>query len=734
MLTAHAGDFVLTADRGATCPIVVQNDATDAERYAARELSDHLHTICGAAFPVTNAVPVDAASIVLTCDAALGGEEYRLRVDGPTRTLRIEGGRPRGVLYGVYGLLGDHLGCRWFTREVARIPARSAFMLPADLDERVQPRLEYREVFWTEAFDGEWAARNRLNSSRANLDAAHGGRVTYGAFVHTFDRILPVAEHFDAHPEYYSLVKGKRVRERTQLCLTNPDVLQHAIRAVREWMAKNPDATIFSVSQNDWYNPCACPGCKAIDDAEGSHAGSLLTFVNAVADAIAKDHPTVAIDTLAYQYTRKPPRTIKPRPNVIVRLCSIECCFAHPLDGCPEKTNTSFMDDLRGWQKLSDRLYVWDYTTDFAHYLLPFPNIDVLDDNVRTFATHGVAGLFEQGNYSGGGGGELAEVRAWMLARLLWNPDLDGGDLLREFVDGVYGPAAPAVHRYFELRRDTIAKAGNHVRIFDGPNRPDLAEEDLLAWDAALAEAEQLSGDDAALIRRVSRLRMPVWYALTVRARASNDVLRVAARRLAETAQAEKLTSFREYARTIEGDLRKLEIMQTRRSWSPPAGTTAIEDTRFTLYQEGELTRIVADEAADDGIAVRLAGRTLEWAVQWKPDAETRRLDASQRVLARVRIEKAGDVGPAFHGGLYDPETKRGVGSISIAAKDVTGPGYALYELGTLPPGSKVYAYLAPDNNETNVPALFIDRIELVPVAATNDAPRGGATTGKPPL
>ena len=71
---------------------------------------------------------------------------------------------------------------------------------------------------------------------------------------------------------------------------------------------------------------------QAVDAEEGARPDSLLRFVNAVAADIEDEFPDVAIDTLAYQYTRKPPRTSRPRPNVIVRLCSIECSFRVPLD------------------------------------------------------------------------------------------------------------------------------------------------------------------------------------------------------------------------------------------------------------------------------------------------------------------------------------------------------------------------------------------------------------------
>ena len=158
-----------------------------------------------------------------------------------------------------------------------------------------------------------------------------------------------------------------------QRCLSNPDVLKLAIENVRKWIQAIPRANIISVSQNDTFNNCQCEICKAIDDAEGTPAGSLLKFVNAIAESIEKDYPDVRIDTLAYQYTRRPPKTIRPHRNVIVRLCSIECCFAHPLESCSSEANRRFRDDIIAWQPVAPLLYVWDYTPNFGHYQQPFP-------------------------------------------------------------------------------------------------------------------------------------------------------------------------------------------------------------------------------------------------------------------------------------------------------------------------------------------------------------------------
>ena len=294
-----------------------------------------------------------------------------------------------------------------------------------------------------------------------------GGRHVYEGFVHTFYSLIPPADYFDTHPEWFSEIKGARTRENAQLCLTNEAMRREFVRNLKLRLRDNPAATIASVSQNDCHNNCTCPRCRAVDEEEGSPAGSLLRFVNAVAADIERDFPEVAIDTLAYQYTRKPPRITRPRPNVIVRLCSIECSFARPLD---DPANKAFLEDIEGWSKIAGRLFIWDYTTNFSHYIQPHPNYGVLAPNIRLFVKNNVTGIFEQGAYQSWGS-EMAELRAWVLAKLLWNPALDAAALRREFLTGYYGPAGEWVDRYLALLEAALADSGRQARLLFADRR-----------------------------------------------------------------------------------------------------------------------------------------------------------------------------------------------------------------------------------------------------------------------
>jgi hypothetical protein len=522
-----AAEPLVLADGGRSgYRILLAADAIPAERQAAEEFQRFFREMSGADLPIgTEADPpadreicLNARGRIASIDPELakavsGRDGFAMRTAGGR--LLVAGDRPRGTLAAVYTLLEEPFGCRWFTREVSRIPKRDRWEL-GPIDVAYAPPLEYREVFWTEAFDPDWAARHRLNGRNHRLDERRGGGIGFHPFVHSFDAILPPATHFAEHPEYYSEIDGKRLGERAQLCLTNPEVLRLAIERVKGWIEAHPGATLYSVSQNDWRNNCRCAGCRALDEREESPAGSLLAFVNAVAEAVEAEHPDKLIETLAYQYTRKPPKTLRPRANVRVRLCSIECCFAHPLNdpGCPE--NRSFRADLEGWAAITDRLYIWDYTTDFSHYILPFPNFDVLGPNVRFFVDHGVKGLFEQGNYSKGGGGELSELRAYVLAKLLWNPRADAAKAVEEFTDAVYGKAGPRVREYLAMLHERVRSRDRHLVIWSGPDAPFLGGDFL---DRAEALFDRGAGEepDPAARARLRKARLPLDYLRLVR-------------------------------------------------------------------------------------------------------------------------------------------------------------------------------------------------------------------------
>ncbi|MEN6546827.1 MAG: DUF4838 domain-containing protein [Armatimonadia bacterium] len=499
-----------------TAAIVLADKPTPQESYAARDLRHHLELITGHVFPIVSESAFKgkqglyigntrrAAATMKVAD--LGLEGLYLKSVGPSLILA---GNQRGCLYATYTFLEDYLGCRWFTPDCATWPTSGTITVPA-LSRKYFPPLEFRAGDYPIARSGEFAVRLRLNGNNHQMSKEQGGRKGVHSLAHTFGSLVPPEKYFAEHPEYFSLVGGKRQSGYAQICLTNPEVLKLCIQGVRNWIKQNPDMKVFSVSQNDTHYPCECDNCKAVVEAEGSQAGPVVRFVNAIADDIKADYPDVAIETLAYQYTRKPPKLTKPRPNVIVCLCSIECCFIHPLG--TDEFNKTFADDIRGWNKICDRLWIWDYIINYAHSICPFPNLYTLKPNTQFFLDNGVKGIYEESCYYTKGS-ELQELRNYVMAKLLWDPKYDTDKAIDEFCAAFYGPAAKPVREYINLIHQSVQVPPKlHVQIYTHPKQY-VFPEVIAASEKLFDQAEAAVANDPVYLHRVQVARLPIMYA-----------------------------------------------------------------------------------------------------------------------------------------------------------------------------------------------------------------------------
>lgn len=503
--------------------IFISKNAAKPEQYAAMELQKYLQKISGCLLPIVNENKTDDKMIYvgfqnaphsLTHDlkpAAFGKEEYIIRSDG--KNLLIAGGAPRGTLYGVLGYLGDHLGCRWYTREVVKIPEQKSIAL-GKIEDRQKPVMEARQISYREAYDVNWSLHNRINSNLMP-DSLGSGNIAY-PFVHTFYALVSPQKYGKTHPEYFSEVDGKRLIKETntggQLCLTNPEVVKIATATVFEWIKTHPEASVYTVDQNDGDGHCECTNCKKIDDQEGSYSGTLIHFVNQIADSVAKVYPEVKLQTLAYAYTEIPPKNIRPAKNVIIRLCHYDYCSAHPLGQCDN--HKVYVERLDQWSKIASQVTIWDYYTNFERYLLPFPNFETLKHDVKFYADRKAIGLFPEGNnVSDNGGGEFSELRAWMFSQLLWNPERDAQALIDEFVLHVYGPAAPYVSEYIKMMHEQVKPKSAYFSIWTDPEDVNyLGLETIQKADSLFSMAKAIAKKDSALYKRVELAYLPVLY------------------------------------------------------------------------------------------------------------------------------------------------------------------------------------------------------------------------------
>ena len=269
--------------------------------------------------------------------------------------------------------------------------------------------------------------------------------------------------------------------------------------------------------QNDWGNQCQCKPCQDLATREGSQMGPVLQLVNRVAAAVGKDFPDKRVTTLAYQWSRKPPKTIRPLPNVTIRLCTIECCFSHAFTKCDYPQNAQFAKDIKGWSAICNNLWIWNYPTNFRSYYLPHPVLRPLNDDIKFFIAHNVKGIYEQDTKLTLNG-DMSELGAYIMAKFLWNADYDEDTAINEFLAGVYGKATPHVRAYIDLLHDTVAKDNVHLRCFMSTKQASYLTKELLAKaDQFFEQAEAAVKGQPDVLQRAEFLRLPVDYAMIER-------------------------------------------------------------------------------------------------------------------------------------------------------------------------------------------------------------------------
>ncbi|MBM4048478.1 MAG: DUF4838 domain-containing protein, partial [Planctomycetes bacterium] len=339
--------------------------AIEAEAYAAKELADYLGKITAAAFPVVAESEAGTAPrrifVGWTEFAAqhghdgrkLGEEEWLIRTVG--QDLVITGGRPRGTLYGVYEFLEREMGCHWLDESTEVVP-KSPNLTLGRLNRRGQP------AFWMRGISGgyysieaglyakdqAYRARNKVNGSDSGgLGPKYGFSIGYGSpgGCHTFG---DYAKKFPPdRPELLSMNKqGKRIGAKDGsgpggICLMHPEVRKLVLARLREFIAADreraaktgfPPPQVYDISQNDNHWMCQCPDCAAMSVREGSESGPVIDFINAIADGIRPDHPDLFVQTFAYSITEKPPKTLRPRDNVIIRIAELNAEWGRESD------------------------------------------------------------------------------------------------------------------------------------------------------------------------------------------------------------------------------------------------------------------------------------------------------------------------------------------------------------------------------------------------------------------
>ncbi|MDN5939086.1 MAG: DUF4838 domain-containing protein, partial [Salinisphaera sp.] len=704
---APAASALELAAHGATdYRIAIPSDAGPAVKQAAVELSEFLGAASGASFAVVERNHVNNAKPWIRLSAGVpqpgsdNRQAYRLTVDG--KVLAIHGNSPRALVYGVYRVLELQVGVHWFdalggptiTRhERLRINVEPGWHAP---------RFHYREVFYRHSDLPAFAAHNRLNGRFGHrlqkpIPARYGGGLRLRQI--NIAQLVPRKEYAAAHPQFYG---------GGQLRFANPAMREVARRHLRALVKKWDDGPAYLLISHADRETYYHAGADAqLIQRYGAPSAAWVDFVRDLAGVVAEIHPRTTVLVQAYLWSRKPPQGMALPDNMGVMLAGIQRDFSQPMDA---PANQPFLDDLKGWAKLTDHIVVWDYVTNFAGYIQPYPNLHNLGDNLRILARHdAVEGVFLQGAYSSRGG-ELARLRTWLLARLLWDPEQDPAALKREFVTGYFGPAAPFVLAYLEALKAAAKRWPGKLTAKTAAEAGYLDAEFLGRADQLFARAADAVAPDSRYARRVATARIPVDYAILVNGdrMAQDGSGKKRLQRLRENLAAAHVRAYREGSGgDIASLLQALKIQ--RDNASAPAVCAQIPAQQclvagdISLRLAGGGARLVADDEAADGGAAALPGDARAWGIQL-PLADLLPATGDWRLYVIARTEGTGCL---LQVGVY-PGTQK---TVVCRAQ---GGYQSLAIPGRYHGGDDGYVWIAPAH-DPDVKRILVDRIVAIP-------------------
>ena len=527
----------------ANAVICLKKDAPEPVKLAAEEISYYAKKITSAVLPVQeNAKGKYVISFEIKNDPSLGKEGYRLK--GNKNSLVITGSSPRGVLYGSYAFIEEFFGVRWFApgELYEYTPSCKTLSVPDEIQRKAKPEFSVRRAgfvgcnwnsdtleSWKYLIRNRWqvGGNYRLRDKYCRGFAKDYDRfdAVYGGGGHCLMSLVS-DKLFDSHPEYFALVKGKRIKQAnakghhlSQPCTSHPEVIKLAVRGITEFFDKSPKGSSYLIGNNDVQTWCECANCVAQDTPEERKKGYVSTrffkFINAVIKGVREKHPDANIHAWGYQNYRFAPKGVTPDPSLRINLCDHQRCYRHSLLDMNCKQNDMFRDMFMSWRAydlpVTERGYQ-EVLLRSGYFYLPIEY--VIADDLRYFKKIGVDGYDfittpPDGKYGKRYTPKEADEQKnamyclwpslYVAGKMFWDTSLDPEKIWEDAGKYFYGKAWKVMKEYRGILRKAYMETTGHI-IYSNPpvevgkclQKPGV-EKKLLSL---LAEAERLAKSD----------------------------------------------------------------------------------------------------------------------------------------------------------------------------------------------------------------------------------------------
>lgn len=542
-------EFVLAENGQTDYKIVIEEDATDLEEFAATELQYFFEEATGARLPVVYEDEVtysETAKVISIGDTTfqqasgvtanfseLGASGNKVVNKGSA--IILTGAQKYGSMYAVYDFLKYMFNYEFYEKDTftitktdkAYVPVINQTNIPSFDDFRFGDYSHYDNL----GGDVRTAYRQRIHY--IDDEVSIGGHIP--------SVLIPYETYGAEHPDWFS---GSGDSE-WQLCYSNEELLLEYVERHKQYILANPNATIASMCDRDYNTWCGCDDCKAVMASYNlydSNGTLLMTcpegitgiiFKSKAADLLdawlAEEHPDRHMTYYAHAYfkQRTPPVYTKAdgsyqiltngkaddplktlNPNLQWQVAAIEA-----------NRNLSWEDnaaqgaELKKWSVVSTNVIVYEYPQDAANCLMPYDGIHVQVDNMRFAKSLGHKAYLFQGNYNTQSGG-FYDLRKYVVSKISWNVNYDVDTLINNYMNACFGPAAEYMNELYMSMRARMAYLrennnygghclGQNVKATNFPRALVLVWEDLT--DKAYAAIDYLKYESPEYYERLFR-------------------------------------------------------------------------------------------------------------------------------------------------------------------------------------------------------------------------------------
>lgn len=726
------GPGIRLAEGGRTAYQIYVGSGEDiVVRQAATEFASYLGSITSAKFDVVSALrppsnpylivvgrnnPVAAGVRSIDYDS-LADDGFALRTIA--KSVLIAGAGSRGTLYGAYWVLDRLCGVRWLSATYTYVPHTADLSLPVDeLNGDQVPRFRYRQIYAGDANDPAYRQHNLLNGPNGQYED-----IPTPAGIDTWSSYWPT-ESFGG--TFHTLVPDQTLWYGGQLLCMDPRTREVAaanlIEVINKRVAAGEDPSYGFVQQDAGWTPD--PDSQAFADAHGGALSAPVTdMVNDVLARVREHIPDARLSSQAYQFDFTPPTGIRPSDGVVMTVAPIQANFAQSLFA---GDNKDLGTDIATWSNLSDDVLLWDYLTTFANYILPFPDWWAAGEGIQTFARQpGAQGYFGEAAYNTAAGAEFANLRIWVISRLLWNPGQNPDALIRQFCHGYYGQAGNYIYRYMQVMYKSVLDTSTTLTESVTEGAQYFTFDAMREADALFDQAEAAVAGDQTLLGHIRTLRLGVDYVILVR---TPQFKRDAAAegvdwdpdtanrldRFTSELKASGLTQYNEAGGTPQELILKATIATI--AATPPAAAAGLPASDWVDYQEDSLrlyapvTTIIKDASASNQYTVRMPGSAPDWGVQ-VPLTQLPQ-DGTWKIYMSVRADTgtASPTSTAIQGGVYPPFGNL----INVPVQQLSDGEYHEIALpGTYQNDATHYVYIAPPASP-DIANVYVDRVFAV--------------------